>query len=194
MTAPAKQRLVETALTLFHRNGFHATGIDRILAEAGVSKMTLYKHFKSKDDLILAVLDLRDRRFRQWLNDRTLDFSDDPKARLLAVFDALAEWFDDPGFHGCLFINAAAEFGLPTDRIHQSAAHHKKLVLEWLTEITAQAGLDDPPAMAWRLMLIMEGAIVVRQAACDGQAAHKARELAEILLKGHHVPLAETRR
>ncbi len=183
MPAPAKQRLVETALTLFHQEGFHATGIDRVLAVARVSKMTLYKYFKSKDDLILAVLDLRDQRFRDWLDTRTQALADTPSGRLLAVFDALGEWFDDPNFHGCLFINAAAEYGLPTERIHQSAARHKQLVLEWLTELARQAPVNDPTALAWDLTLIMEGAIVARHTSDQPQAAARAKDLAKRVLK-----------
>jgi AcrR family transcriptional regulator len=144
--------------------------------------MTLYKHFKSKDALILAVLELRDQRFRQWMEERTFSLADHPKGRLLAVFDALEEWFADPKFHGCLFINAAAEYGLPTDEIHQSAAHHKRLVLDWLIALAAQTGIPDPESLAAKLMLIMEGAIVTRQAADDPNAARTAKELARLVV------------
>ena len=182
MTTPAKDRLVETALQLFHGQGFHATGIDKILAVAGVSKMTLYKHFPSKEALILEVLRVRDQRFRQWMADRTAALAQNPKDRLLAVFDALGEWFDDPGFHGCLFINASAEYGSPEDKIHAYAGHHKDLVVEWLADLCTQAGAVDPQALAWDLMLIMEGAIVVRQAAGAKDAAIRAKHLANSVI------------
>ncbi|MDJ0935396.1 MAG: helix-turn-helix domain-containing protein, partial [Kiloniellales bacterium] len=110
MTATRRDHLVDTAAKLFARHGFHATGIDRILAEAGVAKMTLYKHFRSKDELILAALRRRDEEFRNWFRRRVEARADAPRARLLAVFDVLAEWFEQPDFAGCTFVAAAAEF------------------------------------------------------------------------------------
>jgi len=184
MSTPAKDRLVETALKLFHQDGFHATGIDRILAVADVSKMTLYKYFPSKEALILEVLNQRDQRFRQWMSDRTLRLAASPQDRLVAVFDALGEWFDDPGFHGCLFINASAEYGGPDDKIHASAIHHKQLVVDWLIDLATQAKAKNPNDLAWDLMLIMEGAIVTRQAAGATNAAVLAKSLAKRVVNG----------
>lgn len=183
MTAPAKDKLLETALALFYRDGFHATGIDRILAEAGVSKMTLYKHFPSKDALILGVLDLRDRRFRAWMEAKVAKRAETPRDRLAAVFDALAEWFDQDGFHGCLFINATAEFGAPGSAIHRAAAEHKALVADWLGRLAADAGAKDAPALARDVMMVMEGAIVTAQMTDGGgDVARRAKAIAERLV------------
>ena len=105
-----REHLVETALRLFYEKGFHATGIDTILAESGVAKMTLYKYFKSKDDLILAALELRDRRWMGWFGGELKRRGKTPRQRLLAVFDILGDWFGQDEFRGCLFLNAASEY------------------------------------------------------------------------------------
>ena len=106
MASTKRENLIETARRLFYRDGFHRTGIDAILAEAGVAKMTLYKHFKSKDELILATLRLRDERFRNSFMKAVEQRAEKPADRLLAVFDVLEEWFRTDEFCGCLFINA----------------------------------------------------------------------------------------
>ena len=108
-----REQLVDTALRLFYQDGYHATGIDKIIQEAGVARGTLYKHFKSKDDLILAVLRRRDEEFRAWFKTYVERAASDPRGRLLAMFDGMTEWFKGkafPGrpFHGCSFINASA--------------------------------------------------------------------------------------
>src|SRR5258708_34708744 len=101
-----REELVDRALELFYRHGFHATGIDRILAEAGVAKMTLYKHFKSKDELILAALTRRDEKFRTWFMREVERRGRTPRERLLVVFDILAAWVQSRQFRGCMFVNA----------------------------------------------------------------------------------------
>ena len=182
MAQSRREHLVDTALELFSREGYHATGIDRILAEAGVAKMTLYNHFKSKDELILAALRRRDELFRNWFMREVERRGQAPRERLLAVFDTLGAWFDKPSFSGCSFINASAEFGNPDDPIHGACAEHQHLVLGYLTELARQAGAKDPEGLAESLMLLMEGAIVLRHVACRRDAAGKARATAEILV------------
>lgn len=192
---PPRERLVEAALRLFHRDGFHATGIDRVLAEAGVAKMTLYNHFKSKEALALAALRLRDLRFRAWLDETTGNRAaaarnDGPVGRLLALVDALEEWFADPAFHGCLFINAAAEYGDVEDPIHRAAAEHKAEIVRWLTGLAEGAGAVEPEALATALALIKDGLIVqARIAGHEAPATRRAVEVArrvaaELIRKG----------
>ncbi len=122
MARGKRQELVETALELFHRGGFHATGIDRIRATAGVAKMTLYQHFRSKDELILAALRLHDERFRNEFMRSIERKSDDPEQRMLAIFDVLAELFGSGESGGRTFINACAEYADPDSAIHRAAA------------------------------------------------------------------------
>jgi AcrR family transcriptional regulator len=183
MASPKRDHLVATALVLFNRDGFHATGIDKILAEAGVAKMTLYKHFKSKDELILAVLRRRDEEFRNWFMRAVEARAKTPRARLLAVFDAIAEWFDGRDFSGCMFINASAEFAEADDPIHGAAAEHKRLILGYLREQAEAAGADDASTLAMELMLLMEGAIVMAYVAGETDSAARAKAAARTLLK-----------
>lgn len=182
-----RDHLVDTALRLFYRDGFNATGIDRILSEAGVAKMTLYKHFRSKEELILAVLQRRDEQFRNWLMAEMERASTDPGERLLAMFDALATWFEGRafkgmGFSGCAFINAAGEFGEQDHPAHRICSEHKRRVVEYLEKTCAQAGADDPRALAERLALLKEGAIATAHVRGMPEAAGIAKEMAETIL------------
>ncbi len=164
-----RTRLLETALRVFHREGFHATGIDRLLAEAKVSKKTLYSHFTSKDELILEVMRLRDTRFRGWLQDSVAARIAQGTPPYLALIDSLAEWVESPTFSGCLFINATAEYGASGNPVRIAAAEHKALVLAFLVALAQQAGAKDPVSTANILSLIKEGIIVSKQVspACD---------------------------
>ncbi|KUF11312.1 TetR family transcriptional regulator [Pseudoponticoccus marisrubri] len=168
-------------------NGFNATGIDRILAESGVAKMTLYKHFRSKDELILAALELRDQRFRTWLEAEIEQATDDPEARLLALFDALETWFrgeafKELGFSGCAFINAASEFADQSHPAHQLSAEHKQRVVDYLERLCRDAGLSDPVGMAEQLALLKEGAIATAHVRNHPDAARRARQMAQTLI------------
>ena len=182
MASSKRDHLVETALDLFCRDGFHATGIDKILAASGVAKMTMYKHFKSKDELILAVLHRRDETFRNGFMRDIERLAKTPRQRLLAIFDVLEEWFGGRKFTGCTFINASAEFASPDDPIHTAAAEHKRLVLSYVVELTTAAGAKDPQALAQGLMLLMEGAVVMAYVAGQSDAAAQAKKTAKILL------------
>ena len=182
MASTRRDHLVDTALQLFQRHGYHATGIDRILAEAGVAKMTLYNHFKSKDELILAALRRRDEQFRNAFMRNVERRAKAPRARLLACFDVLAEWFAESGFSGCSFINAAGEFAAPDDPIHAACGENKRLSLAYVRDLAEQAGAADAQGLADGLMLLMEGAIVMAHVAGDPQAAQKAKRAAEVLV------------
>ncbi len=186
MPASRRDHLVDTAVELFARHGFHATGINRVLKESGVAKMTLYKHFRSKDELILAALRRRDERFRNWFVRTVEELGRTPRERLLALFDTLEEWFARPDFAGCTFINASAEFGDPDDPIHAAAAEHKRLVLGYIRGLAQAAGAPDAEGLARQLMLLTEGAIVMAQVSgqVSGEigAAAEARRAAEVLI------------
>src|SRR5512147_856950 len=108
--ASARDRLIETALSLFNRYGFHATGVDRIVAVAKVAKKTLYSHFPSKEDLILAALARKEAAFTEKFLPAVMKNGSDPRQRLLALFEMAKSWFSDPDFYGCIFINAAVEY------------------------------------------------------------------------------------
>lgn len=179
--------LVETALKLFYMHGFNATGIDRILAESGVAKMTLYKHFRSKDELILAALHLRDERFRNWLMSEMEKASSDPEERLLAMFDALETWFrgkafKDLGFSGCAFINAASEFAAHDHPAHRIASEHKRRIVDYLEKTCREAQLPQPERLAECLALLKEGAIATAHVRNMPEAAMLARDMARTMI------------
>ncbi len=182
MAVSRRDHLVDTALEMFCRDGFHATGIDKILAEAGVAKMTLYNHFRSKDELILAVLRRRDERFRHAFVRAVERRAAAPRDRLLAIFDALEEWFCRNDFTGCTFINAAAEYTAQHDPIHALSAEHKRLVEAYVRELAEAAEAADPDALARSLMLLFEGATALAHVTGTPDWARHARAAAEVLI------------
>lgn len=182
-----RDELIDTALRLFYTNGFNATGIDKILAEAGVAKMTLYNHFRSKDELILAALERRDETFRDWLTSEMEKASSDPRTQLLAMFDALLSWFEGKafkklGFFGCAFINASSEFGDLSHPAHHLSAEHKERIVSFIEDICAKGGAKEPRKLAEQLALLKEGAIVTAQVRGMKESAHIAKQMAENLL------------
>src|ERR1700733_12101698 len=125
-TSEARQRMLETADRLFYQEGVRAVGIDRIIAEAGVAKMTLYTHFPSKDDLILAVLKHREASVAGFFRLAMARHGKKAKSSLRAFFAALKEWFESPGFRGCAFQNAAVELADPTHPGSEFVRGHKE--------------------------------------------------------------------
>lgn len=181
MRPTKRDELVRKALDVFYRDGFHATGMNRLAAETGISKTTMFKHFRSKEELILAVLRLRDQDFRNWLF-RRMEEAGPARAQLPAMFDALAEWFASPAFRSCMFIKAASEYPDPDHPIHAQAAEHKRLLFRQLRQIAADAGADDPAGLARALLLLKEGAIVTAHVDHDADPAADAKAVASALL------------
>lgn len=168
-------RLVATAIELFYRHGFNAIGIDHVIAEAGVSKTTFYKHFDSKTDLMVAAVQWRDTyEQKAWQRAVKLLAGDDPRGQLTAYFEVMDRWFNEPDFHGCLFINAAAEFPNPNDPVHKAAAAHKHANHREIRELAARAGATEPDAFAQIYMTLFEGTLVMRQTYGRDDAARAA--------------------
>jgi AcrR family transcriptional regulator len=159
-----RARLIYAAIELFYSHGFQAVGIDQIIAAAGVTKTTFYKHFESKDDLLVAAIQQRDQwEIRAWTNAVRKMAGDDPRAQLLAFFDVLDVWFNAPDFRGCQFINAAAEFPNPHDPVHRVAAEHKRRNRDLFRDLAAAAGAANPESFADRYTALVEGTLVLRQ-------------------------------
>ncbi|MFT2092851.1 TetR/AcrR family transcriptional regulator [Paraglaciecola sp. 2405UD69-4] len=175
---PRKQHLVDTALALFNQNGYHATGIDLILAQSKVSKATLYKHFRSKDELILAVLEQRHNQVLANIHQK-IEQATSPKMHpVLAIFDALDEWFNSDNFYGCSFINASAEYAAALDPIHVFAAQHKQAIVDLInTQLT-----PSDAKLAEQISLLVEGAIVMAHTRGIKNSAITAKEMALNLL------------
>jgi AcrR family transcriptional regulator len=155
----ARTRVLETAYRLFYRHGLRATGIDRIIAESGVAKMSFYRHFASKQALIDAYLDLRHTRWMAWLEGR-LGGLTAPREWLDALPDALDDWFRAPGFRGCAFINGHAEAASEAPAM---TVTHKRELAARIEHACADAGLARPGDVAADLLLVIEGAIVRAQ-------------------------------
>lgn len=182
MRSTKRDELVDKALKAFYTNGFHATGMDRLVAETGISKTSMYKHFHSKEALIVAVLERRDGDFRDWLFRRMAALGKTPRGQLLALFDALAEWCEKPGFRGCLFVKAACEYQDPGHPIHAQAAAHKAQIHAHLHRLAREAGAADPAQLARQLQLLKEGVIVAAQVEGCRDAAARARAAAATLI------------
>lgn len=181
-TSSRRDQLLETAAELFYRNGCHTTGIDRLLAEAGVAKMTLYKHFKSKENLVLAVAarlnDQLREEFEAVVEQRKLS----PREQLLTLVDLLEEWCQREDFCGCPMINLAVQYPDPDHPIHQAAAQHKRFRIDYITEVARRAGAPDPEALATELVLMLEGAVVMVQTTRDcGLVQHARAGMAKLV-------------
>ena len=177
-----RDHLLETAVSLFAGSGFQATSIDRILAESGVSKPTLYRYFDSKDDLIIAALANWDAVWRTTLMKAMQQGGDRPRERLLALFDGLQRWFETPDFKGSLFINATVEFPERDRRIQQAARDHRQALATQVRDVVVLGGAEDPGGLTAELMLLMEGAIITAQVTGDRDAGRRARTMAQSLL------------
>ncbi len=171
-TAPARERILEAADTLFYRDGFVGVGVDTIIAKSRVAKMTLYRHFPSKDELIVAYLERADQRFWVWF-DKSLGRGE-PLEQLLHLFESLGQFTTSPQcFGGCMFQHAAADFPDPDHRAHQVALGHKTAVLRRLSDLAERAGADDPGGLAAQLLMLMDGAFVAAgMFGTDSAAAH----------------------
>ena len=183
MRPTKRDELVKKALQTFYRNGFHATGMDMLVAETGISKTSMYKHFRTKEDLILAALRLRDEHFRNWLYRRMEELAETPRQQLIAMFDVLEEWFNEPGYKGCMFVKASSEYQDASHPIHKQSADHKRMLERHITELAEKAGVEDPRALARQLLLLKEGAIVTAHLGHTDNPAQDAKVAAVGLLK-----------
>jgi len=178
-----RAHLMATAERLFYRDGFRFVGIDTLLAEAGVAKMTLYNHFASKEDLIVAVLVKRDERLRVAITAAVEAAGKSPVRRLLAVFDWHEHWFGTDEFRGCAFIRALSEYPDPTHEIHKVSWQHKLSIQALLAELAQAAGARNPAGLAATLNMLLDGAIIAAHATRSTTPAVTARHAAAALLK-----------
>ncbi|MBP8937199.1 MAG: TetR/AcrR family transcriptional regulator [Agrobacterium sp.] len=180
--AEKRQHIVETAYHLFKRDGFHATGIDKIIAEAEIAKMTMYRHFPSKDGLIVEVLDWRAERFKRQL-DQLAGAAITPQEKIMAIFDWHDRWFDSPDFHGCLFQHAIAEFGEPANAVFEAAIRQKRDLQKRLGGIVAESLPDDRAEhVVTTLFMLIEGATVLAHMGQGKAAIASARKTATDVL------------
>jgi AcrR family transcriptional regulator len=159
----ARERIVETALKLFYQNGLRATGIDRIIAESGVAKMSFYRHFPSKGDLISEFLRRRHDNWMAWFTATVSKKLEKRGSGLEVIADVLGEWFDEPGFRGCAFINTISETPDYEAEQNQIVREHKAQLECFIKQTAVQLGLSAPDQIAATAMIIIEGTIVRAQ-------------------------------
>jgi AcrR family transcriptional regulator len=177
-----RQRLLETAARLFYLRGFRAIGVDTLIATSGVAKMSLYRHFASKDELIVAYLEAANRDFWQWFEQAIAPHAGSPRRQLHVLFEAVGALASAQTCHGCTFQGAAAEFPDLPHPAHQVALAHKQCVLARLRDLAAQAGAHDPTALAEALLLLMDGAFVARRMFGPANPGAKVGQAADVLI------------
>jgi AcrR family transcriptional regulator len=177
-----RQDLVDTAIELFSAHGFHATGIDRIAEEANVSKKTMYHHFRSKEELIIAALKQHDGMFRNGFMNAVDKQADSAYERLLAVFDVAQAWFSDNKFFGCMFINAIGEYSERNTAIKQVCKEFKRLMRAYIEELAIEAEIPHAQHVAASLAILLEGSIVTAQVSDTPDSAATARDAAKVLI------------
>ena len=183
-----RERILETAYELFSRHGTKAVGVDRIIAESGAAKMTLYRNFASKDELILAFLQRREERWtRAWLQAEAEARADTPAGRLLAIFDVFGEWFQLADFEGCSFINVLLEMADPTNELNRASSDYLARIRAYVASLAAGAGVADPDDFSRQWHILMKGSIVAAGEG-DREAARRAQEIGRLLLR-HKVPV-----
>jgi AcrR family transcriptional regulator len=181
----AREVILQTAADLFFREGFRAVGVDTIIKQAEVAKMTLYRYFPSKDDLIVAYLQDANDKFWDWVNGSTAHAASQPRVQLIAFFKALEKLVTSPQCYGCPFLNAVVDFPADSHPGHQVALEHKQSVRSRFRELAHQAGAHAPGVLADQLLLLMDGAFMaVRMYGVNNPAAHVA-EAAEALIELH---------
>ena len=182
MAARKRDHLLAVAQRMFCGAGFHAVSVDSIIEDAGVARMTLYKNFGSKDDLIVATLRREDKMFRQWLVSSIEARSSKPKDRILSLFHALHDRFASEGYYGCAFIRASIEYPSPNHPVHRAAREHKEMIRAYLRGLAAEVEGANPVELSEQLYLLMEGAITASQLHGEPWPAEYARQAAEKLL------------
>ena len=181
-----KDKLFETAARLFHQYGYRAIGVDTIAAESGIGKMTLYRHFPSKDDLIIAFLQRSDEDFWHYFEESTKN-APNAREKLLAFFKALQRYVTTAACYGCPFINVASEYPEPDYAGHQVAIEHKQSVRARFHHLATEAGARQPKVLADGLMMLMDGAYIAARmyGASQINPAFHLEQTAESLINKH---------
>lgn len=181
----ARERILGAAYELFSHRGVHDVGIDELIEHAGVAKATLYKHFRSKDELVLAFLERREQIWTYgWVEREARRRGGTPEEQLLAIFDLFDEWFHGDDFEGCSFVNVLLEFGDLDHPIGRASADYLENIRSVVRSLALEAGLRDPDTFALSWHILMKGSIV-QAAEGDRDAAKRAQALGSLLIEQH---------
>lgn len=183
MATDMRERILTAASGLFQANGINATGVDTIVAEAGIAKMTLYKYFPAKEDLILEVVRNRSQEFSDWLSRRLERTAKNPAEKLQQLFDGVEEWLADPQCSGLPFIKASAEFPQPDSAVNQLSVELSREFRNYITSLAREAGVRAPDALGLQLAMLIEGAVLSEQLSKNSGALGHARQAARILIE-----------
>lgn len=194
MAADSKRdEIVRLAYEIFYKHGFRSTGVDRLLADSGISKRTLYKHFRSKEELIVAAVAYYQDSLFQTLPRELTRLAPDPRGQLLAIFDLRREAFDRGDFTGCFAINAKVEFDGKHPGVESACIRFSRGLEEAMRDLCDEAGCHQPEKVARQLMLLYEGTIIHAQIHRDPSVAATARETAAAII-GAAAPKAPSKR
>jgi AcrR family transcriptional regulator len=181
----ARERILGTAYELFSRRGIHDVGIDELVGRAGVAKATLYKHFPSKDEIVLAFLEQREQIWTYgWVEGEARRRGSTPEEQLLAIFDLFDEWFYGDDFEGCSFVNTLLEFRDLDHPVGRASADYLENIRSVVRNLALEAGLRDPDDFALSWHILMKGSIV-QAAEGDRDAAKRAQALGNLLIEQH---------
>jgi AcrR family transcriptional regulator len=190
-TLGVRDRILEAAYDLFSRHGLQAVGVNSILEQSGVAKRTLYRHFASKEELIVEFLRMREQRWtKDWLQREVRRRAETPEEQLLAVFDVFDEWFQDEALEGCSFINVLLEVPDRTSTVRQASVDHLAEIRRFLERLATEAGIERPDDFARRWHILMKGSIVSAQEG-DREAARRAQTIGRLVLARERAGLLE---
>lgn len=182
MSRNLQQHILQTASELFYSQGIKATGVDAVVKAAGTTKMSLYKYFPSKDDLVIAHLRLSQENLRRRLMESVVETDLPARQKLLAVFDVFAQFQSDPAFRGCPFINASAEFADDNSPVQQTAAELSESLRQLLAQLAAEAGIADADTLSKQLAMLLAGAMVRERMQRNSGAMAVAKAAAAALI------------
>ena len=179
-----RDKILVTATNLFQTQGINSTGVDSIVAAAGTTKMTLYKYFRTKEALILEVLQTSQHDFQSWLDEKLNASSKKPSDKIQQLFDYIEEWVNSPAFFGVAFIKASAEFPNEENPIHQLSSQQSYEFRQFISKLASEASIKDADGLALQLSLLFEGAAQAEQMKRGSGAIKYAKKAAKILIDG----------
>jgi len=191
LNASARERILHAAYELFSRHGLQAVGINSVVEHSGVAKRTLYRHFSSKDELVVEFLRMREVRWtKEWLQREVEARAAAPEDRLLAIFDVFHAWFQQEDMEGCSFINVLLEVENRASPVRQATVGHLANIRVYLEELATGAGVASPDDFARRWHILMKGSIVAAQEG-DLEAARRAQAVGRLLLERERADLLD---